>query len=179
MPRALIPLLLSIALSACAPFSDGGGRGGPPGDGANAADDRRGASTTLVTDQQQVLLEETAAELKLTPRQQVLWERYRQRIGALMADQLRPESSPSRRLSAPQQIDSRVATVRHRLAAIEEVEDAANAVYAALDAEQKKTADQRLAATVPALYSGLIACFTAPASRDAPGGGPSGSPPRR
>lgn len=176
MKRPAIALLLSIALSACAPFSAGGGRGGPP-DGDNTANDRRGASTTSVIEQQQVLLAETAAELKLTPRQLVLWERYQQRVGALMADQLRPEPSPSRRLSAPQQIDSRVATVRHRLAAIEEVQDAASAVYAALDAEQQKIADQRLAATVPALYSGLISCFTAPPTRDPPGG--SGGPPRR
>jgi len=175
MKRPAIALLLSIALSACAPFSE---RGGPP-DGGNAANDRRGASTTSVIEQQQVLLAETAAELKLTPRQLVLWERYQQRVGALMADQLRPEPSPSRRLSAPQQIESRVATVRHRLAAIEEVEDAASAVYEVLDAGQQKIADQHLAATVPALYSGLISCFSAEPLRDPPSGGPGGSPPRR
>jgi len=135
MKRAVI--LLSIALSACAPFSEGSGRVGPP-DGGHSANDRRGASTTSVTDQQQLLLAETAAELKLTPRQLVLWERYQQRVGALMADQLRPDPAPNRRLSAPQQIDSRVETVRHRLAAIEEVQDAASAVYESLDVEQQK-----------------------------------------
>ena len=178
MKRAVIPLLLLVGLSACAPFSEGGGRGGPP-DVGHSANDRRGASTTSVTDQQQLLLAETAAELKLTPRQLVLWERYQQRVGALMADQLRPEPAPNRRISAPQQIDSRVETVRHRLAAIEEVQDAASAVYESLDAEQRKVADQRLAATVPPLYSGLISCFSAEPLRAPPSGGPGGSPPRR
>ena len=179
MKRPAIALLLSVVLCACAPFSEGGGRGGPPGDGSDTTSDRRRTSTTSVTDQQQVLLAEIAAELKLTPRQLVLWESYQQRVGALMADQLRPEPLSNRRLSAPQQIDSRVETVRHRLTAIEEVQDAANAVYAALDVQQRKVADQRLATTVPALYSGLISCFSAEPLRDSPGGGPGGSPPRR
>ena len=174
MKRTSILLFLLVLLGACAPIV--GGRGEPPGDGGNAANDRRGAATISVTDQQQAQLVETAAELKLTPRQLVLWETYQQKVGALMADQLRAESPPNRRLSAPQQIDSRVATVRHRLAAIEDAQQAANAVYEALDVEQKKVADQRLAATVPQLYSGLISCFTAPPTRDQPGGGP---PPRR
>lgn len=175
MKRTSILIFVLALLGACAPL---GGRGGPPGDGDgdNAASDRRSAATISVTDQQQAQLAETAAELKLTPRQLVLWEVYQQKVGALMADQLRAESPPNRRLSAPQQIDSRVATVRHRLAAIEDVQQAANAVYESLDAEQKKVADQRLAATVPQLYSGLISCFTAPPTRDQPGGGP---PPRR
>ena len=171
MKRTSTLFFLLLLLSACAPFG-GGGRGGPSGDAV-------GPPIISVTDQQQVLLRETAAELKLTPRQLVLWERYQQRVGALMADQLRSEPSPNRRLSAPQQIDSRVATVRQRLAAIEEVQQAATAVYESLDAEQKKIADQLLAQTVPPLYSGLISCFTAPPTRDQPGGGPSGSPPRR
>ena len=162
MRRALFPILL--VLGACAQLNDG-----PPGD--------RSAATSSVIDRQQVLLREAAAELKLTPRQRVLWERYQERVGALMADQLRAESPSARRLSAPQQIDSRVATVRHRLAAIEEVQDTATAVYESLDAEQQKIADLRLAATVPPLYSGLISCFTAQPTRDS--GGPGGAPPRR
>jgi len=169
MKRTSTLFFLLLLLSACAPF---GGRGGPSSDAV-------GPPIISVTDQQQVLLRETAAELKLTPRQLVLWERYQQRVGALMADQLHSEPSPNRRLSAPQQIDSRVATVRQRLAAIEEVQQAATAVYESLDAEQKKIADQHLVETVPPLYSGLISCFTAPPTRDQPGGGPGGSPPRR
>ena len=173
MPRRLLPIFL-LLLGACAPLP--GARGGPPGDGGNAANERPGAATTSVTDQQQTLLAETAAALELTPRQRVLWESYQQKVGALMADQLRAESPPRGRLSAPQQIDARVATVRHRLAAIEDVQQAASAIYESLDVEQKKVADQRLAVTVPQLYSGLISCFTAPPPRDQPGGGP---PPRR
>ena len=169
MPRRLFPIFL-LLLGACAPLP--GARGGPPGDGGNAANERPGAATSAAIDQQQAQLAETAAALKLTPRQLVLWESYQQKVGALMADQLRPESPPRGRLSAPQQIDARVATVRHRLAAIEDVEQAANAVYASLDVDQRRVADQRLAATVPPLYSGLISCFTAPPIRDAPGGAP-------
>ena len=175
MRRALFPILL--VLGACAQLNDGAGRGGPPGDGGGAT--ARGAATTSITDQQQLLLRETATELKLTPRQQVLWERYQDRVGALLADQLRSESSSARRLSALQQIDSRVTTVRHRLTAIEDVQDAATAVYESLDADQQKIADQHLAATVPPLYSGLISCFTAQPTRDKPGEGPGGARPRR
>jgi len=168
MKRTSTLFFLLLLLSACAPFGGGGGRGGSAGDAV-------GPPIISVTDQQQALLRETAAELKLTPRQLVLWERYQQRAGALMADQLRSEPPPNRRLSAPQQIDSRVATVRNRLAAIEAVQQAATAVYDSLDVEQQKIADQRLAETVPPLYSGLISCFTAPPTRDQPGG----APPRR
>lgn len=172
MRRALFPIFL--LLGACAQLNDG-----PPGGGPLA----RGAATTSIADQQQVLLRETATKLKLTPRQLVLWERYQDRAGALLADQLRADSPSTRRLGALQQIDSRVATVRHRLAAIEEVQDAAAAVYESLDAEQQKIADRRLAATVPPLYSGLITCFTAEPARDraggGPGAGPGGAPPPR
>jgi len=148
----------------------------------NGPSDRGGVRRTVsasgasLVDQFLPLLQEVAADLKLTPRQLVLWERYQEKVGALMADQLRGESSAARRQSALQQIDTRVATVRNRLAAIEDVAEAARTLYEALDAGQQKIADQRLAATVPPLYSGLAAGGSADA-RGRPGG--NGGPQRR
>ncbi len=79
MPRRLLPIFL-LLLGACAPLP--GARGGPPGDGGNAANERPGAATSAAIDQQQAQLAETAAALKLTPRQLVLWESYQQKVGA-------------------------------------------------------------------------------------------------
>jgi len=45
--------------------------------------------------------------------------------------------------------------VRNRLAAMEDIADAASQLYAVLSPEQRKVADDLLPTTVPALYSGL------------------------
>lgn len=160
----LAATLLSLSFhSAHAQF---GGRGGQQSGGGGGPSDERGGqrgsdmrrSVSLgqqLIEQHRALLQEVAEDLKLTPRQLVLWEAYQEKIGTLIADQLRIESSSTRRTSALQQIDVRVDTVRNRLTAMEDIAEAARTLYAALDLEQKKIADQRLAATVPPLYSGL------------------------
>lgn len=185
--RAIRLLLCTAALAglgACAQFGDGGRAGPPGGDGGVNGDNDRGgvrrtvsASGASIVDQTQSLLQEVADDLKLTPRQVVLWERYQEKIGALMADQLRLEFSSARRLTALQQVDARVATVRNRLAAMEDVAEAARVLYEALDPEQKKIADLRLPATVPPLYSGLASGENTDAGRARPGAG--GAPQRR
>lgn len=189
--RLLLCTAVLASLSACAQFGDrgmGGGRGGPPGGddgGVNGGNDRGGVRRTVsasgpsIVDQIQSLLQEVADDLKLTPRQLVLWERYQEKVGALMADQMRLDFSSARRLTALQQIDARVATVRNRLAAMEDVAEAARTLYDALDPEQKKIADLRLAATVPPLYSGLVSTGNTNAERGRPGAGSGGAPQRR
>ena len=72
-----------------------------------------------------------------------------------MADQMKQESASFARRTAVQQINSKVDTVRNRLAAMEDVSDKAVMLYQSLDDAQKKIADLRLPATVPTLYSGL------------------------
>ena len=100
-------------------------------------------------------LRDSAEELKLTPRQVPLWGAYQDKVGALMADQMRVEAYRRPEQTAPQQIAGKVDGVRNRLAALEDIADAANKLYQSLDEAQKKVADRRLASTVPTLYSGL------------------------
>jgi hypothetical protein len=157
-----LPLLFMIAagaLTACA--APPGERNGPPG---GAGYSGGAASCQSVTRPQGERLRETMLALELTPRQQVLWDVYQESVSALMADQMRPEKTAIRK-GALQQINARVDTVRNRLAAMEEIADKANVLYQSLDEKQKKTADERLVSTVPALYSGLACQFESKGDR--------------
>ena len=185
MTPKLPPLLLAAALSlsACAPMGGRGGPAGGPPSGGSGRDDAGGALS--VTSQLQNQLQRTLDALKLTPSQAVLWDIYQEKIGALMADQLKLQPARSVRQNAPQQIMLKVDVVRNRLAAMEDIQDAANKLYAALDDGQKKIADQMLAATIPALYSGLVENGGGssgerrrerPSGRGGPGGGGMGGP---
>jgi hypothetical protein len=133
-----------------------GERNGPPELGGSGQQESNGRSSTqMAVDQIQTQLQETSTALKLTPRQAVLWDAYQERISALMADLMRIEPYSAHLGSAPQQIEKKAASVRNRLAAMEDIVDASKQLYEALDPEQKKIADQRLAATVPPLYVGF------------------------
>lgn len=143
----LFVLLCSIALGACS-SPMGGREGGPAG-----PESGRGSQMGVESLQQQ--LQDTAEALKLTPRQVVLWDAYQDAVAALMADQLKLQPVQARRQDAPRQIEARVAVVRNRLTAMEDLAQRADMLYQSLDEQQKKVADQRLPATVPALYSGL------------------------
>ncbi|MBS1159427.1 MAG: hypothetical protein H6R15_1846 [Proteobacteria bacterium] len=177
MPPKFLPLLLAAALTiaACTPM---GGRDGPPPGGTGGDD----GGPPSVTAQLQEQLQRTATALRLTPPQAVLWDAYQDKIGALMADQMKLQTPRSVRQSAPQQIILKVDMVRNRLTAMEDIQEAAHKLYAGLDDEQKKIADQSLAATIPALYSGLCEngsraagrAGERPSRRGAPGGGMGG-----
>lgn len=170
-PTGKLPLIVALlSVAACAPMGD---RNGPPG-GPPAP----GGCSASVVEQLQINLHQTADALKLTPRQAVLWDAYQEKIGALMADQMKLPSYRARQ-TAPQQVAQKVDVVRNRLAAMEEIQETADKLYAALDETQKRTADQMLAATLPALYSGLGNAGNAPLSGDRSGerrGGPGGGP---
>lgn len=145
------------------------GEGGPRSVSASGGD--------FVRDKLQSQLSELAIQLQLNPRQQPLWDFYQSKIGALMADQLRVNLDQPIQRNALQQINARVDTVRNRLTAMEEIAEAARQLYAGLDDTQKSLANQRLASTVPALYSGLgdLMQFSGPKGRGGPdGGGPGG-----
>jgi hypothetical protein len=111
------------------------------------------AGGSVVSDLQN-RLQQTAEALNLNPTQAVLWDAYQEKVGALMADQMKLQPYRSKQ-TAMQQIGQKVDTVRLRLTAMEDIQEAASKLYAALDSKQKITADQLLAQTVPALYSGL------------------------
>jgi hypothetical protein len=151
------------------PMGGGGPGGGPPGDRQDVRSPVMASGSHLVDDLQQQL-DDLRLQLKLRPEQEASWQIYQERVGALMSDQLRP----SRRVAdaatgdAVHQIERKVDVVRNRLAALEDIADAARDLYGRLDSGQRAIADQSLPATVPALYSGL---------GDLGGNGPGGGAP--
>jgi hypothetical protein len=102
-------------------------------------------------------LDELRLQPKPKPEQEAAWQEYQEKVGELMADQLRPATTSDTltRTDAVHQIDRKVDVVRNRLAAVEDIADAARRLYRQLDPQQRATADRALAATVPALYSGI------------------------
>lgn len=181
MKRLLLAILVAstLSVSACAPM---GGRGPANNQPGGEHDERGGGSPSVVANLQE-RLRQTAEALQLKPTQLPLWDRYEEKVGALMSDQLKLESYQAR-LGALQQIARKVDTVRNRLTAMEDIQEAASKLYAALDEKQKLTADQLLPSTVPALYSGLGGSGGGrgsnersgerPAGRGGPGGGMGG-----
>lgn len=150
-PLIVFALLLPACSSTPGPDIDRP-RGDPPGVRNDGGDGGARIREDLRTQ-----LSEVEQRLGLTPRQQTLWDRYRETVGALMADQLRMDPRPTTRVDAVRQIGRKVDVVRNRLVAMEDIADAASRLYDALDAEQRKVADRLLPGTVPALYSGLAA----------------------
>ncbi|WP_341930575.1 Spy/CpxP family protein refolding chaperone [Methyloversatilis discipulorum] len=144
----LLSLVLLMTACASAPDDFDRSRRGPPAEAHN------GGSAGVVDDLQ-TQLAEVEQRLSLTPLQQPLWERYRETIGALMADQLRLDPRPVTRIDAVKQIGRKVDVVRNRLVAMEDIAEAAELLYGTLDADQRRVADRLLPGTVPALYSGL------------------------
>lgn len=123
-------------------------------------------------------LETAERELKLTPAQYPLWQRYQRRIEDLLDDQMRaPLASDAAGGIAA--ITRKVDVVRNRLAAMEQIESAARALHAALTPEQQKSADALLPATVPALYSGLAVTAEGEAGKPGERGDKREPPPER
>lgn len=134
----------------------GGMGGGPPG-GAPGGRPREAVmasgSHLVATVEQQ--LDNLRFQLQLRPEQESAWLNYAEKVGALVADQLRPSvQEASAADNALRQIDRKTDVVRNRLAALEDIGDAAKRLYDKLDEKQRGVADRLLAATVPALYSG-------------------------
>lgn len=148
--RSALPLIsVALFVSACASAPEGDvdrTRRAPPGEA------RGGAS---VIEDLQAQLSDVEQRLALTPQQRPLWDRYREAVGALMADQMRLDPRPVTRIDALKQIGRKVDVVRNRLVAMEDIANAAEHLYGVLDADQRRVADRVLPGTVPALYSGL------------------------
>lgn len=165
MPRRVFARSATVAgilvLSACAtPYGGpGGGPSGMGGVGGMSGGERgmpQGGAFKSPIEQIQEQLVDTAMALKLTPKQAVLWDAYQASVGALMADQVKQELYATTPRTAVQLINGKVDVVRNCLTAMEEIAERATTLYQSLDDGQKTIADQRLAATVPALYSGLV-----------------------
>jgi hypothetical protein len=146
-------------------------RGRPPGDGPGGRP--RGpvmaSGSDLIASMEQQL-DNLRFQLKLRPEQEAAWLDYQEKVGALVADQLRPATPVGVESgNALRQIDRKADVIRNRLAALEDIGDAARLLYGKLDDTQRGVADRLLATTVPALYTGL--------ATERPDGAAPGKPP--
>ncbi len=135
--------------------------------------ERPAVTRTSVSEQMRMQLNSVRAALRLTPAQNPLWQTYEDRVTDLLSDLSRSANPPAGE-NAIRQIDRKVDTVRNRLAAMEDLADAAKKLYAGLSREQMEMADRMLAGTVPALYSGQASSFRV----DGPPPGGEGRPSR-
>jgi hypothetical protein len=94
--------------------------------------------------------EQLRDKLKITPAQQPLWDAYVARLDAYTQQFFRERPAlASDDEAAPQQITRLVMNHQNRLAGLEDIEQAAKALYSALDADQKKMANLWLLASIP------------------------------
>ncbi len=93
----------------------------------------------------EVTLHEFHEDLKLSAEQEPLWQRYEDKLRALIDDLSRERNRKPEQLGVMQKIDRTVDAARNRAAALEEIGDAAKALYAKLSPEQQAAADPRLA----------------------------------
>ncbi len=148
-------VLIALCAAGSLVLAQEGGRS-RRGAGPGADDTARGAR------ERNSLIEELGAHLldvqqrlKLETGQQAAWDAFAARVQALMQDQLRGPPAASEHEDAPHAISRRVDLVRNRLAAMEDIADAANHLYSVLTDPQRKLADELLPTAVPSLYSGL------------------------
>jgi hypothetical protein len=137
MRRALLVLgLASVAAPAIAQL--GGRRRGGRSPDANT---EKGASAPAL----EVTMHELHEDLKLTAEQGPLWQAYEERLRALGNDMAREGSERAAQIPLVQRIDHAVDVARDRMTALEDIGQAAKALYAKLTPEQQKAADPRLA----------------------------------
>lgn len=94
-------------------------------------------------------------KLQLQDAQLPLWQRYESSINAYI--ELHYQQRPvvaAQGDAAPAQLRRLVDQQSNRLAALEDIESAAKALYAALKPEQQATANQLLLATIPTIGGG-------------------------
>jgi hypothetical protein len=153
-PILVFLLLASVCIQATAQFG-GMKRGGGDGSGSGRSrpsDEMSGVTRMSANDQIRMQITDTRLALKLEPAQNAAWQAYEDRILGLLSDMSRGTSA-SAGGDATKQIDLKVDLARNRLAAMEELSEAAKKLYAGLSAEQKQVADRMLPGTVPALFS--------------------------
>lgn len=99
-------------------------------------------------------LEQMRDRLALTPEQQTLWHAYGGKVDAYTGLHYREKPvTPSQDVAAPRQIGRLVDNLQNRLAALEDIEDAANILYASLSLEQQNIANETLLSTIPTFVS--------------------------
>jgi len=94
--------------------------------------------------------EQLRLKLQLTPEQDPLWQQYMASIEAYTQQFYRERPAlPSEDEPAPQQITRLVMNQQNRLSRLEDIEQSAKALYASLDSDQKKVANQWLLPNIP------------------------------
>jgi len=88
--------------------------------------------------------------LRLDRRQEPLWLAYTDRLQALLSDMQRSHAV-SAQADALHRVEDRIAPLRNRLAALDQISAAAANLYRVLDERQRGVADEMLPATVPLL----------------------------
>jgi hypothetical protein len=139
-----------------AQFSGGAGSGMGRRGGASPRDsggERSEVTRLSANDQMRMQLTDARLALHLTSEQNAAWQSYEDKVVGLIAEQPRSASASSGE-SAARQIDRNTDLLRSRLAAMQDLSDAAKKLYAILSDEQKAVADRMLGATVPSAYAG-------------------------
>lgn len=143
--RAALALVLAAAATP-ALAQLGGRRRGGGGDRQGRPDEKEAPERVNALE---VTLHELHEDLKLTPEQEPLWQSYADKLRALAGDMARESGRRFLRdgapASLPQQLDRQVDAARNRLTALEDIAQAAKALYARLSPEQQPAADPRLA----------------------------------
>ncbi|HXZ91557.1 MAG TPA: Spy/CpxP family protein refolding chaperone [Burkholderiales bacterium] len=137
-------LALAAARGALAQFRERAGRGERSARGGAegrqpSAGDRLGES-----------LREFHDDLALTAEQRATWDRYARALQAYVQDAARERARVKSLAGMPlsERVGHQVDVARDRYAAMEDIARAANALYGALDPEQQKRANPRLAGIV-------------------------------
>lgn len=159
-----------LIIGPAAAWAQAGGNSASP-DAQRPAEAPR-ASTYLSSSQNfDGSLELVRNRLGLTPEQQPLWRAYESAVDAYTGQHYREMPVfASQEEKAPRQIGKLVDVLQNRLAALENVEQAAKDLYASLLPEQQKTANQMLLSTVPTFVSSVSSASPSPADGGRKGG---------
>jgi LTXXQ motif family protein len=146
--RAACAALLTLAASTAAAQFGGRRRGGMPG-GAKGGDGAEGGGKAEPTPVLEVSLHELEEDLKLRPEQAPLFDKYTEGVRALANDvareRQRQRTATAAKVSVMERIDHSLDALRNRLTAMEDIAQAAKALYASLEGDQQRAADPRLA----------------------------------
>jgi hypothetical protein len=125
----------------------GGGAGRRGNRGKSSEEQGKGGAQEPQVDMLEVTLHEFYEDLKLSPAQESAWQSYSDKVHALATDIARERSRgrTAAQGSVLQRIDLAVDAARDRLTALEDIAQAAKALYAGLSPEQQQISDPRLA----------------------------------
>jgi hypothetical protein len=137
-------LALMMAAAATPALAQFGGRRRGSGDREGRPMDKDGGGEPRVNTLE-VTVQELHEDLKLTSGQEPLWQAYIDKVRALGNDLARERGRRPAQANVEQQIDRIVDAARNRLTALEDIAQAAKALYAKLSPEQQPAADPRLA----------------------------------